>query len=283
MASQSAPVRSLCEVAAEVAAGGLRRLDSAAALTDEKVVHELRIATKRLRAAWRLAAGQAGRALAKDRRNSLAALAAKLSGTRDLTVLSRLARRLADAATAERTRAAFHQLLASLGRRHAATAPQRDSTNLLGEIRDGLAAEIAAWQALAESGSTARRRAARAELRRSRRRARRDAREARHSLDPDLWHDWRKTVKRLRYQRQWLALADGRQPRKFDARLHRLGARLGKRHDLANLTRFADDLLAAGDLPAAGHEQVREAIAAVESRLIRKCRRTGKRTLLRNR
>jgi len=88
-------------------------------------------------------------------------------------------------------------------------------------------------------------------------------------------------VKRLRYQREFVAASQGRALGAFDARVNRLGSRLGDRNDLANLAEFADSLLASGDLPAADHGLVRKAIAAAESGIIRNCRRVGRLTFLR--
>lgn len=265
----------LSAVAIEVAQGCLDRLDGTNALADEDVVHEVRITTKRLRAAWHLVPDQAGKGWAKERRRVLSDMAAKLAGPRDLAVLTRLAQRLAVSKTDEQTAAALARLVACLAQRHAAAGQiASQPAGHREEIREDLAAEIAAWQALTHRAP--RRRTVRRELRRSRRLARRDARKASRSIDPELWHDWRKKANRLRYQREFVAMAEDRRPGKFDACLRRLVKRLGKRHDLVNLTVLADTLLAAGDLSAADHGLVREAIAAVESGLIAKCRRLGK-------
>ncbi|MCF7730668.1 MAG: CHAD domain-containing protein [Akkermansiaceae bacterium] len=277
-----APTRPLSEVAIEIAQTCLRHLDHTDALADKAVVHEIRVATKRLRAAWHLVAEQAGTAHAKGRRRTLSGLSAKLAGTRELSVLTRLTLRLAAAVANDRGAAALNQVAIRLAQRHANAAhPGGNATDLYEDIREGLTAEIAAWRGLAHDDRPLRRRAVRRELGRSRRRARRDARKTAHRRDADLWHDWRKAVNRLRYQREFVAIAAGREPRKFDTRLRRLGWRLGKCHDLANLVKFAADLLAAGDLTTADHRLVGKAIAVVESGLIRRCRRLAKRVFLR--
>lgn len=282
MSKRSVHARRLAEVAIEVVQGCLFRLGSAHALADMAVVHDIRVATKRLRAAWRLAVEQAGPERAKARRRALSDLAAKLSGTRDLAVLTRLTQRLATRQTDDRIATALAQLAIGLAQRHAAAERSvHNPRDLLDAVRSELAAETAAWLELAQEVHPARHKGVRRELRRSRRRARRTAREASRSEDADLWHDWRKAVKRLRYQRQFIAMAEDAAPGKLDPRMDRLGKRLGKRHDLANLTRFADVLLATGDLTADHHGLVRTAIATVESGLIRRCRRLGQRSLLR--
>ena len=69
----------LSAVAIEVAHGCLDRLDGTNALADEDVVHEVRLTTTRLRAAWHLVPDQAGKAWAKERRRVLSDMAAKLA------------------------------------------------------------------------------------------------------------------------------------------------------------------------------------------------------------
>lgn len=272
----------LAELTADVARACLDRLADPAALADETVVHENRVATKRLRAAWRLVADHAGRSVARARRTALTELSGKLSGARDLTVLTRLAQHLAAAQTDGRLAMALDHVVAALIQRHdLAIQAARSDDALLHEIREAWTAEIAAWEALDPAHPHALRRAIRHELRRSLHRARRDTRQAARSLDAELWHDWRKTVKRLRYQREFIAASQGRAPGKFDARIHRLGSRLGERNDLANLIAFADRLLADGALTPADYNATRQAIAAAETAIIRHCRRLGRATLLR--
>ncbi|MCB1063674.1 MAG: CHAD domain-containing protein, partial [Verrucomicrobiae bacterium] len=143
-------------------------------------------------------------------------------------------------------------------------------------VRQTLADEMAAWHALDDCDPAVARRTIRHQLRKSRDRARRDAHLAKRDHDPELWHDWRKMVKRLRYQREFIAATHGRLPGKIDARISRLGTRLGERNDLANLAVAADRLAASGSLERREHGLVRKAIAAEEHRLMRNCRRLGR-------
>lgn len=284
MTHSAAQARPLAEATLEVAQAARALLDRTEALADETVVHELRVATKRLRAAWRLVAPTAGRNRAKHRRHALSAIAARLSRARDLAVWTGLTERLAAAQTADQpTLLALVRLHACLRQRRAAVHPLPTDSGLLESIRLEFISEIAAWQALARQPGIPRRRVLRRELRRSFRRARRDARKATHSLTAELWHDWRKTVKRLRYQREFAAGAGACQPGKLDERVRRLGSRLGELHDLATLANFADSLVAAGDWAAADHRLVRAAIAAAESNLVQCCRRLAKKTFKRMR
>ena len=79
-------------------------------------------------------------------------------------------------------------------------------------------------------------------------------------------------MKQLRYQREFLAEIQERVPGKFDARISRLGSRLGDRNDLANLTAVAEKM---GNPPL-----LRKANAAVERQVLGSCRRLGRRNLV---
>lgn len=275
---------SLSQLTSQVARDCLGRLDSPEALMDESTVHEMRVATKRLRSAWRLVRDITGRELEKSRRQALSELSAKLSGARDLTVLTRLAQSLAAAQTDGRIALALDQVVAALLRKHdEAVHSGPDAGELIAELRADWLAEIAAWESVAgiDPDPHHLRRAIRHELRRSLQRARRDTCESKRSLDPEWWHDWRKTVKRLRYQREFVAQTQCRQPGKFDARVHRLGSRLGERNDLANLAEFADAMQRDGQLSDADHGLVRKAIAGAEKAIVSNCRRLGRLTFLR--
>lgn len=276
---------SLCQLTSQVARDCLGRLGSPGALSDETTVHEMRVATKRLRAAWRLVRCITGRGLEKSRSHALGELSAKLSGVRDLTVLTRLTQSLAATQTDGRIALALDHVVTALLRKHddEALRSGAGAEGLIAELRTDWLAEIDAWDTVAaiDPDPHQLRRAIRHELRRSLRRARRDTRESKRSLDPEWWHDWRKTVKRLRYQREFVALTQQRQPGKFDTRVHRLGSRLGERNDLANLAEFADTMHRDGQLSDGDHGLVRKAIADAERAIVGNCRRLGRQTFLR--
>ncbi|MCB1087414.1 MAG: CHAD domain-containing protein [Verrucomicrobiae bacterium] len=274
--------RPLPDLATEVAASCLARLQGEGALADEEAVHEMRVATKRLRAAWKLVSDLAGSQIAKTRRHALTELSGKLSGARDLSVLTKLAQHLAAKQTDGRIAMAFDHIVTPLIHRHdLALEEARKATALEGVLKTAWEEEIEAWRSLDREHTHELRRAIRHELRKSLHRARRDTREALRSLDSELWHDWRKTVKRLRYQREFVAAAQSRAPGKFDTRIHRLGSRLGERNDLTNLTILVEAFMLDGELPATEHAMIRKAIAVEEASLIGNCRRLGRQTFLR--
>ncbi len=255
----------------------LDSLTDPAALNQEEIVHQLRVATKHLRAAWHLVKALAPADVSRRRREALRAFSAQLSASRDLAVLDALAQALAARQTDGQIALALDAVREQLHHAAAAAATTRSSpSEIFTLLREELNREIAAWRAVPRDHHSHRRRAIRHQLRKSRQRARRDARDAARSLDAELWHDWRKTVKRLRYQREFVALSQGRLPGRIDARISRLGTRLGERNDLANLAAFADRLLAEDRLDTRRHGLVRKAIAHQERQLIANCRRLGR-------
>ncbi len=274
----------LSELTLGIATSCLERLTGPECLTDETVVHDLRVATKRLRAAWQLVKPLVGTGLARERNRALREMSAHLSASRDQAVLIALAQALAARQTDDTITAALGQAGEALTEEVAPSAAgSPDPAATLDTIRATLADEIAAWHSLDDCDPATARRAIRHQLRKNLARARRDTRLARHDHDPELWHDWRKTVKRLRYQREFVAATQGRMPGKRDARISRLGTRLGERNDLANLAAAVDGLAASGRLDRRSHGLVRKAIAADEQRVMRNCRRLGRQVFLNSR
>lgn len=228
-------------------------------LHNEEVVHNLRVMTKRLRAAWKVVSDSES---ASRRKSALKELSALLAGKRDIDVLINLAQQMADI----HPDAPFSTVVKSLEEQM--TEPVADQS---GEaIRSILVDEKAAWSEVRFEGleQTALRRA----IRTSQNKARQAARVAMVSTDPEEWHSWRKCVKTLRYQREFLAEIQNRSPGKWDARISRLGSALGARNDLANLTTIVESL--------GNHPGLRKAIAMEERKVLGNCRRLGRRNLL---
>ncbi|MCB1231276.1 MAG: CHAD domain-containing protein [Verrucomicrobiae bacterium] len=281
--ASSAAARPLAELTIELAQGCLDKLETPGALEDEEVVHDLRVATKKLRAAWNLVKGLAGSELSRQRREALQHLSAQLSASRDLAVLDSLAQKLAAQQTDGEIALALDTLRDQMRTPsgHTAADPELAASDTLSLVRNHLREEIHAWHTLDHHESDHWRRAIRHQLRKSRTRACRDSFEALRSQDPELWHDWRKTVKRLRYQREFVAHMQGRTTGKIDARISRLGSRLGDRNDLANLAALADRYRDEAKLSPPIHGLIRKAIALEERQLLSNCRRLGRTTFLR--
>ncbi len=273
----------LAEITTSLVREGLDRLSSPGGLQDEETVHLLRVATKRLRAAWHLVQELAGKDLARERRASLQRLSSMLSASRDFSVLDGLLQDLAARQTDGRIALALDKVRDRM--RAPGAFPPGDEENSVDSSRDAIGAileeEVEAWHRLEEKAPDHWRRAIRHQLRKSRMRARRDARLALGSTDAELWHDWRKQVKRLRYQREFVATTQGRTPGKIDARISRLGSRLGERNDLANLVALIDRYHRDEVLSGEEYGTLRKVIAREESRLISQCRRLGRQALLR--
>lgn len=266
------PVIAQCETLCEQS---LALLDTPGCLGSEEIVHQLRVATKRLRAAWHLVKATDPE-LAKTRRAALRGLSAVIAGQRDRDVLLGLA---AELATESGQHDAFAGLLDSLA---VSPQPSPHISAPVNSIREIWAAELSAWRELEPplADSTQRRKIFRYALRTSERRAVQLTRKAlaADKADAELWHDWRKAVKRLRYQREFIAAAQGRQLATRDGRLSRLGTRLGERNDLANLIEAVENL---PDITRQQHAQIRKAIAQRERRVMSSARRLGRLAFLR--
>lgn len=276
-------VRPLAELTIELAQECLDSLETPEALEDEEIVHDLRVATKKLRAAWHLVRDLAAPGQSRERREALQHLSAQLSASRDLAVLDSLAQALAARQTDGEIALALDTLRDQMRTPSGdiAGGPEPEAADTLSIVRTHLQNEIHAWHSLDHHEAERWRRAIRHQLRKSRTRACRDSFEALRSQDAELWHDWRKTVKRLRYQREFVASMQGRTPGKIDARISRLGSRLGDRNDFANLAALTDRYRDEDKLSPAIHGRIRKAIALEERQLLSNCRRLGRATFLR--
>ena len=253
----------------------LAHLDTPDCLGSEEIVHFLRVATKRLRAAWHLVK-VVDRELAKNRRAALRELSACIAGQRDRDVLLALASELA---TESDQNDAFAPLLESLA---SDSEPAPAGSESLDTVREAWTAELSAWQSLDTqlADPASRRKIFRNALRKSERRAKRRSRLVitAPKADAELWHEWRKAVKRLRYQREFIAATQGRRLGIRDGRISRLGTLLGDRNDFANLIEAVESL---PELSPQQHGQIRKAIALRERRVMSSSRRLGRLAFLR--
>jgi len=253
-------------------------LDTAAASEVERdlAIHEMRVATKRLRAAWHLV-NDANPEIARQRRNALRSLSAEIADQRDQAVLLELTASLADENGDDHE--TFHSLtkiLQGLSVDEPATA-ELPATRL----REGWHEELAAWRSLDLGSDCDQRRLIRNSLRQSQKLALARTKLGLADGDAEIWHDWRKAVKRLRYQREFVALTQGRTAGVRDARISRLGTRLGERNDLANLAAGVDASLADATLTKPEHGKIRKAIARRERSILGNARRLGRLAFLR--
>ncbi len=234
-------------------------------LEDEEVVHALRVATKRLRAAWKIGAAAVGEEFEKERADVLREMSALLAGNRDLAVLVNLSRELAG----RHSEPGFEDVVEHLESKFSTTT----DTDSLESIKAMIRGEIEAWRKVTFATEAEETRAHRHAIRDSQRKTKAATREAIRDTNAEDWHDWRKRVKRLRYQREFLAGIQGRNPGVRDLRISRLGSRLGDRNDLANLTEIVSEL---GNSPP-----LRKALASEERGIMSNCRRLGRRNLIR--
>ena len=247
----------------------VRERASKEGVTGDEVVHAIRVATKRLRAAWKLVVPHVGRKFAAERAAALRNLSGMLSHHRDLAVLIDLGESLG----LRYPEADFESLTASLEEAGNQSSVEPDGENLEDRVHSLLEEEAGAWAEVRFASFGEEQKVLRRVIRRTLAKARRKTGLALGSSDPHIWHEWRKNVKRLRYQREFLAGIQGRLPGKWDSRISRLGTRLGQRNDLANL---AHEVESRGNEPA-----LRKAIAREERHVIGNCRRLGRRNLSR--
>ncbi len=244
----------------------LADLDPPQALEDGEAVHQIRVLTKRLRAAWHLAQPICGKELAKQRRAALRDLSALLAKSRDQAVQLALAEKF----QRQHPEISRQALEALFPHSQSPVAPPSGPG-----IRQALEAEIAAW-AKVRLGSEERR-TLRRSWRASLKRAKSLTVETSASSDPELWHRWRKAVKRLRYQREFLAMVHPRVLGKRDLRIRNLGTRLGDHNDLAIFSRRLDS----ANLNPSDRQALKKMVALQDRDIKRNCRRLGRRLFCR--
>jgi CHAD domain-containing protein len=186
-------------------------------------IHEVRLHLKRARALVRLVEGEVGRSARHDRRR--------------LGEVGRIVARQRDRAAEEQ---ALSRLSRPSGRAGTVAAPGdlarssslEDDELALRRIALGLARVrrgVCRWKV--RRGRCA----VRDGVRRSYARARRAQLRAREDDRDATLHGWRKRVKELNYQLEWLGRAAPAVHRALGPRLRRLGRLLGELHDLAGL------------------------------------------------
>jgi len=223
---------------------------------DDEAVHQLRVATKRLRAAWKMVASDEG----MTRKAELKKLSAMLAGDRDWFVLVSLSEQLEEMCHS----APFQNVIEHLEQNQ----PAKQQAGTQEALEAILEAEKSAWETVQFDSFREEQNSHRQAIRKSSKKAKAATTRAQIETDAEVWHTWRKRVKTLRYQREFLAEIQGRQPGKLDARISLLGTRLGERNDLANLTAV---IVTMGNSP-----ELRKAIAKEERTVMGNCRRLGR-------
>jgi CHAD domain-containing protein len=216
-------------------------LIDAATRDDEVAVHELRKASKKLRALLRLV-----RPVFADfdkENQALRDIARSVSVLRDATILIGSFDRVVEAYGAQLDRQALGAVRARLTRRRNALVADTDVAGLLAKARTDLCAlekRSHDWTLDADGVDAVQR-----GLRRSYRRARHAMRDARATPTPDCMHEWRKRAKDHWYHAR-LFEPIWEEPMQAHANAaHALGDQLGDHHDLtvflANLAARPED------------------------------------------
>lgn len=207
---------------------------------DERI-HEVRLCLKRARAALELVVGEAGRGTRRTRR-ALRDIGRSLAPARDRAVareaLAGVSRRLP--AGAKRGRSKLLPLLRKELGSDGAQDALDDAARALGK----------ALGALPRFDVTHGGRALTEGFERGYRRARRGQHRCQADDDAARFHDWRKAVKRLRYQAQLLGDAAPSLVDAMEPLLERLGKLLGELHDVTFLSEAVSEVGAARELRA---------------------------------
>lgn len=243
----------------------LDRIQSGETLESEDLVHQTRVLTKRLRAAWKLARGVAPADHVRERRGQLRELSGHLSGSRDQAVLRRLCLDLAGDSSGNPEKA-----LLNLESTISESGITGDGNMFsLEELAARLEEEREAWESLDWGSARDGEKAIQKRFDKSLKVARETTRSALRTECPEEWHEWRKAIKELRYQGEFLAELENRSRTNFEKDVKKLGTLLGKRNDLANLSTFSS---AQKSLSKKERESIETTIGVDSDKIMLKCR-----------
>ncbi len=224
-------------------------------------IHKIRVATKRLRAYWILAAAAVGKRVAKEHAGDLRDAARTLSGPRDEFVRTEVLAELADGAR-KKDRRAISLIRDELFGPLSPTGLCPTEIDSFG-LEQTLLRDAGRWEAATgalEGGDDEG--LVREGFQRTYARAR-DAGSIALVLDTASgYHRWRRWVKYTYYQYSWLAMDGDRPASTVEKRIKRLGSLLGRLHDIHQL----QDDLDARSLRTSSPRAFRRARNAVLSR-----------------
>ncbi|NNE46332.1 MAG: CHAD domain-containing protein [Rhodothermales bacterium] len=227
----------LCESGRTLSTETAHLLRESVGFTPEDI-HKIRVASKRLRAYWILAAPAVGKPVAKEHAGDLRNAARTLSGPRDDFVRTEVLTELADGARKKDRRAISlirDELFGSL-------LPANLSPTEIGALglEQTLLRDATRWD---EARMALEGRDDDDLVRQGFQRTFARARDAASiALDLDTatgYHRWRRWVKYTYYQYSWVALDGDRPASTIEKRIKRLGSLLGRLHDIHQLQ---DDL-----------------------------------------
>lgn len=251
----------------------LRRLRRARRLSD-RLLHDVRVACKRQRAWWQLAAPLAGRAAARNAGRRLGTAARATAPLRESHVMRRVLLRLARQAGDPRMKSSFEAAARQLLTLTPAVTETEPLAALRTDLLQAFASDAAAWRRLrpAPDAEPLMREAVVSSYRRARKRSERAARRGRAR---DL-HAWRKWVKIHLAQLEFIRSERPRQV-KVDLRpLVRLGRLLGRRQDLAVLEAWFAWRKSTGATGADEARRLRTFLGGRQKDLRARCTRLGR-------
>ena len=253
----------------------LALLGGAAGASQDEVIHELRLATKELRAYLRLFRLPECRVFREREGRRLRAIARGLASNRDPLVIRETLEELAHQCDKFRTRHSIHRVLIHMGGQRVASGRrplsigaamvrlQSTARALVRRLGAGLPVPV-----LVEA------------LRHEYRRTRNITRKVRRDPDVASWHRWRKHVKALHYQIRWLLPRRAGWLGRLARKSWKLQALLGRYHDL-HLTRKCVRRLRVDPINRSCREQTVRWLDRSLARLERRVRRETRDFLLR--
>jgi CHAD domain-containing protein len=252
----------------------VRQLRAAEQLSP-RLVHDVRVVTKRLRSWWRLARPLARRQSVRRAQGRLTVVAQLLAPARDTQVMHQMLRRLAPRAGTAAVRTALATVDRQLTTGSAAGGPAAAFAPLRTQLIRTFKSDAAAWRRLPVA--TEPDAALLAEVARTYRRARRRARLAARRGTARELHAWRAQVKAHLHQMEFYGAGRrGRWARRIQD-LARLGRLMGRGQDLAILDGWVDWRESTGALNAKAARRVRAFLRRRQQALHLRSARLGRR------
>ena len=251
---------------------GLDSLEESAALSPE-TLHELRVATKRLRGLWKFAEPEIGRKRSRAARKRLRDSARLLSEERDYYVMGKTLARLNRDSLPEKERQTIRKVETFITQKHPREIIEKSTKREL--LARALSEELETWECSRSrsksNGSSIDRR-----LKKTYARAFDLAKESWRTGKLKSFHKWRRWSKYLLYQLEPLNSKHSAWMDVYIAELKTLGKWLGRRQDLSVLKRF---LKTCERLPTNERQILLDLIERADSRALKKCRKLSGRLL----
>jgi CHAD domain-containing protein len=228
-------------------------------------VHQIRVATKRLRAHWNLVRPDLDKKAYRRAKERLRISARCLAGQRDARVILSTLETLFENARSAKLRRSAKAVHETANAYFRAGAAEPTGSGKKREMVDALQSDREEWSELDLGGADAR--LLEHGLRTTYAKARRHGRRAARSRQPEAFHRWRRWSKYLLYQLEALEHLDPERLRPWLRDLKRIGKLLGKSQDYTIAMRLVRDTL---DLQEQDRRRVIDALEEKQRAVLRK-------------